>query len=110
MRLGQPLKELLGDPERYLDAWAEGGVRGLVVGRMAFLPDARNGTSAEATPAFAPDPRVYRALDVPPPPAPRALFPERRRQLDRLLEGAKARGWPVLIFEPAAFRGPDGSG
>jgi hypothetical protein len=27
-----------------------------------------------------------------------------------MLEHVKARGWPVLIFEPAAFRGPGGSG
>src|SRR5215210_865992 len=39
MRLGQPLEPVLADHERILDAWQSGGVRGLVVGRLAFLPD-----------------------------------------------------------------------
>src|SRR4051794_24009267 len=110
MRLGQPLEALIDAPQRTLDAWEAGGGRALVIGRMAFMPDAGPGMYAEAIPAFAPDPGVYRALDVAPPPAPRQLFPERRRALDRLLDAVKARGWPVLIFEPAAFRGPGGTG
>src|SRR6476619_6351183 len=39
MRLGQPLEPVLADTERILDAWQSGGVRGLVVGRLTFLPD-----------------------------------------------------------------------
>ena len=39
MRVGQPLEPLLADQERILDAWQSGGVRGLVVGRLAFLTD-----------------------------------------------------------------------
>jgi hypothetical protein len=110
MRLGQPLEAVIDDHERVLDAWAAGGVRALVIGRMAFMPDAGPGSYAEAIPAFAPDPAVYRALDAEPPSPPRQLFPERRAALDRLLDAVKARGWPVLIFEPAAFRGPGGTG
>ena len=53
---------------------------------------------------------MYRALDVDTAAPPRQLFPERRAALDRLLDAVKARGWPVLIFEPAAFRGPGGTG
>lgn len=110
MRLGQPLEAVLDDPAHVLEAWAAGGVRGLVIGRMAFMPAAGDGLYAEAIPAFAPDPAPYRALAVEPPPAPRQLFPERRVALDRFLDAVKARGWPLLIFEPAAFRGPGGTG
>lgn len=108
MRLGQPLEALLGNHERAYDAWAAGGVRGLVIGRMVFMPDAGPGTEAEAIPAFEPNRAIYRGLEVEAPPSPRQVFPEKRRQLDRLLDAAKARGWPILIFEPASFRGPGG--
>ncbi|MBI3971909.1 MAG: hypothetical protein HY332_11520 [Chloroflexi bacterium] len=39
MRLGQPLEPVLADYERILDAWQSGGVRGLVAGRLTFMPD-----------------------------------------------------------------------
>src|SRR5262245_16989999 len=110
MRLGQPLEDVIGDHRRVLDAWQAGGVRGLVVGRTAFMPRGAVGIQAEAVPAFAPNPRVYRALEVEPPPPPREELPERRAQLDAMLDDAKARGWVVLVFEPAAFRGPGGEG
>src|SRR5262245_55702466 len=118
MRLGQPLEAVIGAHERVLDAWEAGGVRGLVVGRMVFMPDTAGGPSlasgreplAEAMPAVEPNERVYRDLEVKPPPAPRQSFPEKRRQLDALLDGAKRRGWNVMLFEPAAFRSTEGGG
>src|SRR3989442_10490334 len=110
MRLGQPLEDVIADHERVLDAWEAGGVRGLVIGRMVFMPSLGAGIHAEGIPAFEPDRRVYRSVDVEPPARPRESFPEKRAQLDRLLDGAKRRGWVVLIFEPAAFRGPGGDG
>jgi hypothetical protein len=110
MRVGQPIEALLGIHERVFAAWAEGGVRGLVIGRMVFLPDAGPRTEADAIPAFEPNRAIYRSLDVEPPASPRAKFPDRRRQLDQLLDAARARNWPVLIFEPAAFAGPGGGG
>jgi len=39
MRVGQPLEPVLDDTDRILDAWQSGGVRGLVIGRLSFLPD-----------------------------------------------------------------------
>src|SRR6185436_11171191 len=90
-------------------AWEAGGVRGLVLGRAVFMPSPAVGIHAEAVAAFAPNPRVYRALDVEPAP-PRESFPEKRAQLDSMLESARRRGWVVLIFEPAALRGPAGQG
>jgi hypothetical protein len=108
MRIGQPLEAAIGAHERVLDAWEAGGVRGLVVGRMAFMPSPAAGDRAEAVPAFEPNRSVYRRLDVEPPPSPDRSFPDERRQLDAMLDAAKRRGWSVLIFEPAAFRAPEG--
>jgi hypothetical protein len=151
MRVGQPLEPVLADQERILDAWQSGGVRGLVIGRLTFLPNypdrppAAPGTGDGAAPgrapapppdrgtgpapadpaappappapprvaswgghradavwAYAPNPTVYRRWDVPPPPEPPKTFPERRRQLDQLIDNAKRRNWQVYLFEPAA--------
>ncbi|MGH2368862.1 MAG: hypothetical protein ACRDI2_11750, partial [Chloroflexota bacterium] len=62
MRVGQPLEPVLADQDRILDAWQSGGVRGLVLGRLAFLPDypdepdaaAADGTASVAAPPRAP--------------------------------------------------------
>ena len=109
MRVGQPIETLISDPERIFDAWEKGGVRGLVIGRMAFKSNVE-GKHGEATPAFEPNPEVYHAFGVEPPAAPGDRFPDRRAQLGRTLDAAKARGWPVMIFEASAFRGPGGTG
>ncbi|HEV2122229.1 MAG TPA: hypothetical protein VGW38_05580 [Chloroflexota bacterium] len=103
MRLGQPLEAVLSDQERILDAWQSGGVRGLVLGRLVFQSD---GPTARPVWAFAPNHTIYRRWDVPPPPEPAERFPERREQLDRLIERAKGRGWSIYLFEPAAGAGP----
>ena len=104
MRVGQPLEMVLEDGDRLLDAWEAGGVRGLVVGRLYF-----DGPDGRAVPCFAPNPEVYRALEMEPPPPPAVEFPEMRARLDRFLGGAHARGWPILLFSanwgaPAAGR------
>jgi hypothetical protein len=58
--------------------------------------------------AFAPNHTVYRRWDVEPPPDPPQRFPKRREQLEKLLEDAKRRGWPVYLFEPAAgYQAPE---
>ena len=103
MRIGQPIEGILGHHQQTFDAWADGGVRGLVIGRMVFMADVPSGLAAEAIPAFTPNQSIYRTLGVEPPSSP-PQFPEKRKQLDQLLDDAKARGWTVLIFEPAAFR------
>ncbi|MGH2351753.1 MAG: hypothetical protein ACRDJN_09090, partial [Chloroflexota bacterium] len=51
MRVGQPLEPVLADHERILDAWQSGGVRGLVVGRLAFLPEYPDEPEDESEPA-----------------------------------------------------------
>ena len=80
-----------GFKERF-DAWADGGVRGLAVGRMAFLQE--DGTTI---PAWAPDPKVYEALGVDvPEQRPRDLSKEKK--LHAMLDNAAERGWRLLIF------------
>ena len=73
MRVGQPLEPVLTDTERILDAWQSGGVRGLVVGRLAFLPDYPQPADDQAAPVPAPDLRQRAQTARPtcrPPPAP----------------------------------------
>jgi hypothetical protein len=124
MRVGQPLEPLLADQERILDAWQSGGVRGLVVGRLAFLsdypddlqpPDPASGAThppswgggrAGTAWAYAPNHTVYRRWGVEPPPDPEGTYTRRRELLTQLLEGAKRRGWSIYLFEPAAGAGP----
>src|SRR6266542_1097594 len=80
-----PLEQWLPDYQRTLDAWAEGGVRGLVIGPLVFFKEvprfdftySRPGTKL---PVFAPDPQIYRKHGVDPPPdAPRD--PQKEKQL-----------------------------
>ena len=79
--------------EQIFDAWEDGGVRGLAVGRLRFLqPD------GSFIRAFAPDPKVYEAFDVTPPPEePRE--PEKEKILQKILDNAAARGWSIMIFD-----------
>jgi hypothetical protein len=79
--------------EQIFDAWEDGGVRGLAVGRLHFLQE--DGTHIRA---FAPDPKVYESFGVTPPPeGPRE--PEKEKKLQEILDNAAARGWPILIFD-----------
>jgi hypothetical protein len=88
MRQPEPV---IADHERLFDAWAAGGVDGLVIGPPHFT---------DGMPVYDPDPAVYRAFDVTPPPAPADPRPEQRRQLERALRAAKDRGWSVWLFQP----------
>ncbi len=108
MDVMRDLEYLMNDHERILDAWAEGGVEGLVVGPMFFnaetlLPGPKIAwTGGPAIPSFDPDPAVYQRLGVEPPARPEPL-PEKRALLEKTLLAAKARGWQVWIV--AAARG-----
>ena len=79
--------------EQIFDAWEDGGVRGLAVGRLRFLqPD------GSFIRAFAPDPKVYEAFDVTPPPE-EHREPEKEKILQKILDNAAARGWSIMIFD-----------
>jgi len=102
-----PLEQWLGDYERTLDAWEEGGVRGLVIGPLVFFKevprfDFTYARPGEKFPTFAPDPAIYRKYGVDPPPeAPRD--PQKEKQLQAIVENAARRGWDVLFFGPGHY-------
>lgn len=85
------VEPIIDDYERLFDAWAAGGVDGLVIGPPTF---------ADGSATFDPDPDVYRRLGVDAPPAPVNRQPERRAGLERALQAAKDRGWQVWLFQP----------
>ena len=82
-----PLERYMADYRRIFSAWEDGGVRGIVVGRMFFMQD--DGTTV---PAFPQDPKAYAALGLDPPEeGPRDLGKE--RALSEMLDDAAGRGW-----------------
>ena len=96
-----PLERWLGDYRRTFDAWEDGGVRGIVVGRLWFRQPEGDGMplwGEVLTPSFAADPKVYAAFGInPPPQTPRNL--EKEGQLHGLLDDAAARGWQIMIVD-----------
>ena len=74
------------------DAWEDGGVRGIVAGRMQFVEE--DGTISRA---FVPDPKVYDSFGVTPPPeAPHN--PKKEKIFREMLDNAAARGWKIMNF------------
>jgi hypothetical protein len=115
MDVMRELEPVMEAHEALFDAWAQGGVDGLVIGPLTFnagalLPGVR-WEPAAAPPAmtFDPDPQVYRRLGVEPPPAPPPM-PEKRALLEQTLRAAKDRGFSVWIFQASAGAGPGGDG
>jgi hypothetical protein len=99
-----PLEQWLDDYVRTLDAWEEGGVRGLVIGPLVFFKevprfDFTYARPGDKFPTFAADPKIYRKYGLDPPAdAPRDQRKE--KQLQGIVENAAARGWDVLFFGP----------
>jgi len=87
-----PLERYLDDYQRIFDAWEAGGVRGIVVGYLAF-----SGENGERVPTFQSDPAVYKSFGVDPPKeSPRA--PEKEKRFQAMLDNAAARGWHIMTF------------
>ena len=98
IRIGQPLEAVMDDYQRIFDAWEDGGIRGLVFGRLLFT-DSQGGFTI---PAFKGSLAPYRdrglearLREVP-------LQPGKEQLLHAMLENAKARGWALMIFAPAS--------
>ena len=104
-----PLEHWLSDYQRTFDAWEDGGVRGIVVGRLDFFEeippfDFSYSYGGTTLPAFCPDPKVYASFGVTPPPErPRDLLKE--QQLQGLLDDAASRGWEIMLFGYSAHGG-----
>lgn len=99
-----PLEQWFADYERTLDAWADGGVRGLVLGPLHFYKEVPRFDFTYARPgvrlqAFAPEPAIYRKYGVEPP-AEGERDPAKEKQLRAIVENAAARGWEILFFGP----------
>ena len=87
-----PLEHWIEGYKQRFDAWEEGGVTGLVVGRMRF----RQADGPDIG-AFAPDPEIYREHGEEPPAAgPRDV--QKEKALHAMLDDAAGRGWPLLVF------------
>jgi len=116
MDVMRDVEHILDDHERLFDAWAAGGVDGLVLGPMVFkapdlLPGVRRGAGGPPPVAtFDPNPDSYRRLGVAAPAPPGDRLTERRDRLTRVLTAAKDRGWSVWIFQPSAGAGSGGGG
>jgi hypothetical protein len=87
-----PLEHWMADYKRIFDAWDEGGIRGIVVGRMHF-----DGDDGKPIPTYDADPAVYESFGVNPPPNDRT-DPAKRKQFSAMLDDATSRGWHVMIF------------
>ncbi len=78
--------------KRVFDAWEDGGVRGIVVGRLQFRqPD------GAYIRAFRPAPKVYDSFGVTPP-ADEPRKPEQEKKLHEILDDAASRGWKIMSF------------
>ena len=87
-----PLEHWMEGYKQRFDAWEEGGMTGLVVGRMQFRQD--DGSTVRA---YAPDPKIFKDHgEEPPEEGPRDL--EKEKVLHAMLDDAAGRGWPMLIF------------
>ena len=78
--------------KRIFDAWEDGGVRGIVVGKLHFRQ-----ADDTYTPAFPPNPKVYESFGVSSLPE-QPHDPERVKVLHEIFDDGAARGWPIMIF------------
>lgn len=104
MRFGQPLEPVIEDYERVFDGWQEGGVTGVVFGRLLFVTE--SGTTA----SFDPNPAIYREMGVESPEPPDEKLPGKRKLLEAALTNAKERGLDLFVFCPDGGQGLGGEG
>ena len=98
IRIGQPLESVIDNYENIFPAWEEGGIRGLVFGRLLFADD----QGQFAIPAFKGDPTPYHQRGLKAELRDSPLQPEKERRLRAMLADAKERGWTLMIFAPAS--------
>jgi hypothetical protein len=115
MDVMRDLESVMNDHARIFDAWAEGGVDGVVFGPLVFgtdklLPGTRFVPGdIPPTPTFDPNPEIYRRLGVEAPPNARPE-PEKRALLTKTLQAAKDRGFTVILMYTDSGGGPGGEG
>ncbi|MBT3344892.1 MAG: hypothetical protein HN712_23625 [Gemmatimonadetes bacterium] len=116
MDVMRDLESVMGDHERILDAWAEGGVDGVVFGPLVFGTN-RLGQGAQSfesgevvAAAYDPNPAIYKRMGVEAPPAPEHKLPEKRALLEKTMIAAKDRGMEVYAMYADSGAGPGGDG
>ena len=115
MDVMRDLEYVMDDHEVLFDAWAEGGVDGLVIGPLLFnaprLSKQAKTIPAEGAPTatFDANPTVYRRFGLQPPTPPEPMS-EKRALLERTLLAAKDHGFSVWIFQAQTGAGPGGDG
>ena len=88
----QPLEHWLEGYQQRFDAWEEGGVEGIIVGRMQFKQD--DGSVISSYPV---NTKLYAEHGVEPPEeTPRDL--EKEKKLQGMMDDAAARGWQIMTF------------
>lgn len=99
-----PLEHWMSDYQRTFDAWADGGVRGIIVGPLRFFQNVPQYEmsylyqhAGAMFPTFPPDPKIYASLGVAPPPV-EPRDPKKEKQLQAMLDDAASRGWEILLF------------
>ncbi len=115
MDVMRDLESVMNHHEVTFDAWAEGGVVGVVFGPPVFgtnkLSQGARVLKVADTPTatFDPDPAVYRRLGVSPPAPPADPMPAQRRLLTQTLQSARDHGFAVSIMYADTGAGPGGS-
>jgi len=102
-----PLEQWLTDYRRTLDAWEEGGVRGIVIGPLRFWDgtpsfDFTYRRAGATIQPFAPDSSIYRKYGVDPPENVR-LDAAKEKQLQDLLNDIAGRKWEIMLFGPGHY-------
>jgi hypothetical protein len=102
-----PLEDWLDIYPQVFDAWEEGGVRGIVIGRMLFYPEIHRFDispgkfkylwTARSNPAFQSDPKVFESYGVTPPPV-EERDEAKEEKLRNLIDDAAGRGWEIMFF------------
>ena len=116
MDIQRDLEGVMGDHERILDAWHEGGVDGVVYGPLVFgtaklSQKAQSIPSGEpVAPVYDPNPAVYERLGVEAPAAPEHKLPEKRALLEKTMQATKERGMQVYVMYADGGAGPGGTG
>jgi len=116
MDVMRDLESVMDDHERILDAWAEGGVDGVVFGPLVFgtsklAKDTKAAPTGDVVAeSYDPNPAVYERLGVEPPPAPEHKLPEKRALLEKTMIAAKDRGMQVYCMYADGGAGPGGDG
>ena len=85
--------------KRIVDAWEDGGIRGIALGHLNFTQADGSGIRT-----YSPDPKIYESYGVSPPPE-GPYDSEKEKKLHEILDDVASRGWQIMLFEDAVSAG-----